>query len=108
MENAHMTLTVAPTGRHFLADGRPFFYLADTIWSAFAGPTEEEWRDYVAYRRRQGFTALQISVLPILHDASESALDLSPFPRDARGHFDFGAPSSAYFERSASLLAAAR
>ena len=103
-----MALTIAPTGRHFLKDGAPFFYLADTIWNAFAGPTPEEWQGYLAYRRRQGFTALQITVLPILHDASEFAPGLSPFARDAAGRFDFGAPSPAYFEHAASLLAAAR
>lgn len=103
-----MTLTIAPTGRSFLVDGKPFFYLADTIWSAFTGPTDEEWPGYLSYRRRQGFTALQITVLPILHDASESAGALDPFARDAAGHFDFAAPSAAYFERAASLVAAAR
>ena len=28
--------TVAPTHDYLLKDGRPFFYLADTAWMAFA------------------------------------------------------------------------
>ena len=103
-----MRLTISPTNRFFLADGRPFFYLGDTVWSAFTNPTLEEWRHYLAYRRRQGFNTLQISILPILHDASESDLEYTPFARGADGQWDFSAPSAAYFEHAAELLAAAR
>ena len=63
-------LVLAPNGRHFLRDGRPFFYLADTVWATFSNVTLEEWARYLAVRRTQGFTALQISILPITHDRS--------------------------------------
>lgn len=103
-----MTLTVAPTGRHFLRDGQPFFYLADTIWSAFTNPTVEEWREYLVYRRRQGFNVLQITVLPVLHDFSASDQNLVPFELDAAGRWDFFRPSPAYFARAEMLVEMAR
>lgn len=103
-----MTLTVAGTNDFFMAGDQPFFYLADTVWMTFTHATMEEWREYLAYRRRQRFNAVQISILPILHDMSESALDLAPFERDERGHWDFYHPSAAYFDRASTMLQQAR
>lgn len=103
-----MQLSVSETRSYFLRDGRPFFYLADTVWAAFSNAPMDEWRAYLAYRRRQGFTALQISVLPILHDMSASGLDAHPFAVDERGQWDFNAPSPAYFARAAEMVGVAR
>lgn len=103
-----MRLSVSPSGKTFQHNERPFFYLADTIWAAFTNMTMDDWRTYLAYRRRQGFTALQISVLPIPHDNSASNLDLQPFAVDEQGRWDFGAPSQAYFTRAAEMVAVAR
>ena len=36
-------LTIAENKKHLLKDGKPFFYLADTCWSAFTNITDEEW-----------------------------------------------------------------
>lgn len=103
-----MALSVSRTRDYFMDGDRPFFYLADTVWMTFTHATMEEWREYLAYRRRQRFNAVQISVLPVLHDMSESALDLAPFERDEQGRWDFYRPSAAYFERAASMLHEAR
>jgi hypothetical protein len=59
----------------FLVDGEPRFLLADTVWSAFSRPTFQEWRSYLRRRRRQGFNALNISVLSIAHDRSAAHED---------------------------------
>ena len=64
--------------RNFLLDGRPFFYLADTIWSAFTNITLEEWEYYLRRRREQGFTVLQINTLP-QWDRCMSDTGLYPF-----------------------------
>ena len=40
-------------------DGTPFFWLADTGWNAALLSTPEEWRVYLAERKRQRFTAIQ-------------------------------------------------
>lgn len=55
---------VAPDHRHFLRDEKPFFLMADTAWSAFTNPTLEEWEEYLALRKKQGFNTLLINVLP--------------------------------------------
>ncbi len=103
-----MSLTVADTKRFFMDGDRPFFYLADTVWMTFTHATREDWRTYLAYRRRQNFNAVQISILPILHDMSESALSIAPFESDGQGRWDFYRPSAAYFERAAAMLQEAR
>ena len=43
-------LTVAPDHRTLVRDGKPFFWLADTIWSAFTNVTDEEWIAYLDKR----------------------------------------------------------
>jgi len=47
--------------RRFLihSDGTPFFWLADTAWNGIIKSKEDEWRDYLALRREQGFSAVQ-------------------------------------------------
>jgi hypothetical protein len=57
-------LKVSKTQDYFEVDGKPFFYLADTMWSAFTNVKIEEWEEYLNYRRMQGFNAIQINILP--------------------------------------------
>jgi len=45
------------------ADGRPFFYLADTAWELFHKLTREEIDLYLTERSRQGFTVIQAVAL---------------------------------------------
>jgi hypothetical protein len=100
-------VTIAPTKDYFLRNGRYFFYLADTVWSAFTNPTFEEWEYYLNFRRSQGFNALQINILP-QGDRSKSATDNPmPFMRTSEGKEDFGRPNPAYFSRAARLTAMA-
>jgi hypothetical protein len=58
------SITVDSRGRGFLRDGEPWFYLADTCWSAATRPTAAEWEHYLDYRVNQGFTAVQVNILP--------------------------------------------
>ena len=46
-----MKLTVSADCRHLERDGKPFFWLADTIWSAFTNSTLEDWAYYLKRRR---------------------------------------------------------
>ncbi|MDF2920580.1 MAG: hypothetical protein K0S70_4798, partial [Microbacterium sp.] len=41
------TWSIAPSGRWLLHGGEPTFLLADTVWAAFGGPTENEWLDHL-------------------------------------------------------------
>ncbi len=93
-------LTVDPSGTHLLSGGSFFPLIIDTAWSSFADPTEDEWRTYLAARRRQGFTTVLVSVLPILHDRDERPGAREPFALDARGHHDFSRLDDAFFEQA--------
>ncbi len=95
---------VSPTKDYLLRDGKPFFYLADTVWAAFGSLTLEEWATYLAYRKLQGFTALQISILPITHDTSMSDENMDPFLNDADGNWDFSQLNEAYFDKAVTMI----
>jgi hypothetical protein len=92
--------TVAATQEYLLKDGRPFFYLADTAWMAFANLPLADWPRYLGYRKLQGFTALQISILPVTHDTSMSSHNVDPFLKDAHGNWDFTRYNEAYFAKA--------
>jgi hypothetical protein len=52
--------------RRFLVDatGQPFFYLADTAWSIVWKGTPDQWEQYLDRRVAQGFSVLQVNLLP--------------------------------------------
>ncbi len=83
-------------------DGRPFFYLADTCWSAFTNITDDEW-DYYLYKRKvQGFNTIQINILP-QWDASATDLNYNPFV-DGDAH----SLNDSYFDHAKELCIKAR
>ena len=88
----------------FVVGGRPWFYFADTVWSAFSRATLEEWTDYLDYRQAQGFNVLQISILPILHDASGPDQGAIPFASNSSGAWDFGTPDIRYFAKAQTMV----
>jgi hypothetical protein len=90
-------LTVDPSGTHFTARGSFVPLIMDTAWSSFADPSEDEWRMYLSARRRQGFTCVLVSVLPILHDRDERPTAREPFTLDAAGHHDFARLDDRFF-----------
>lgn len=73
-------LTISSDKKHFLKNGKPFFYLADTVWSTSTNTTLEEFEEYLQYRCFQGYNALQINILP-QWDRSMPDLDIHPFER---------------------------
>jgi len=100
-----MSITVKD--RIFLKDNQPFFFLADTCWSAFTNITLEDWEYYVRYRSNQGFNTIQINALP-QWDASEAAFQIDPFVRNEDGTFQFGNVNEAYFERAEEMVKMAK
>jgi hypothetical protein len=59
----HGRLRVSQSGTHLEhADGTPFFFLADTVWTGPALSTGEDWLIYLADRKRKGFTAIQFNM----------------------------------------------
>lgn len=84
---------------NFLLDGEPFFYLADTIWSAFTNVTLEEWEYYLKKRKEQGFNVLQINTMP-QWDRCMSDTGLYPFAMDERQKLDYTRWNDSYYENA--------
>lgn len=92
-------LQISQDKTHLLLDGRPFFWLADTCWSAFTNITETEWEEYLNFRQKQGFNVLQINTLP-QWDRCGSKLNYFPFPTEDGIRFDFERILPEYFSRA--------
>lgn len=89
-------LQISEDKTYLLRDDRPFFWLADTCWSAFTNITEDEWEEYLNFRQKQGFNVLQINTLP-QWDRCGSRLDCFPFPSKDGARFDFRQLLPEYF-----------
>lgn len=98
-------LSIHENGKIFLQDGKPFFYLADTVWSAFTNIGDEEWEYYLEHRKRQGFNVLQINVLP-QWDRSKGREHLSPYLPDGDG-YDFSRCNADYFAHAERMVSRA-
>ena len=88
------------SGRHLEKDGRPFFWLADTIWTAFTNTTDDEWIEYLDHRAAQGFNVLQVNALP-QWDRSGAPFDRYPYETADHGKtFDFTRPVPEFWEHA--------
>ncbi|OMD50303.1 beta-glucosidase [Paenibacillus borealis] len=96
-------LGIAENKRYFVSEGAPFFYLADTVWSAFTNISLEEWSYYLDYRKSQGFNVLQINLLR-QWDASGSDLIQEPFALCEDGTYDFYSLNEEYFARAEQMV----
>jgi hypothetical protein len=92
---AEHPLRVAPGGRYLVeANGKPFFYLADTAWELFHRLTQEEAELYLKNRAAKGFTIIQAVVLAELDGLrTPSAIGQKPLVGD-----DPRRPNEAYFQ----------
>jgi hypothetical protein len=97
-------IKVSETKDYFEKNREPFFYFADTVWSAFYNVPLEEWAEYLDYRKAQGFNVLQIIILPIKHDASASNISIEPFHVKEDGNYNFYEINEDYFERACEML----
>lgn len=98
-------MKLTTNNRMMMKDGVPFFYLADTCWSAFTSIKEDEWFYYLKKRKEQGFNTLQINILP-QWDRSIGEFDQLPF-KMKEGIFDFSELDDSYFERARRMCAVA-
>lgn len=92
-------LKVDQNKRNFTLDGKPFFYLADTVWSAFTNIQMENWDYYLEKRKSQGFTVLQINTLP-QWDRCMTDVGVYPFPTEDGQSFDFSSFCQDYYDRA--------
>ncbi|MDN2638026.1 DUF4038 domain-containing protein [Enterococcus avium] len=97
-----MRITVNEDQRTLSRDGEPFFYLADTLWSAFTSIKEDDWLYYLRKRKEQGFNTVQINILPQF-DRSVSTKEILPFEVDKNGRYNFEKINKEYFIRAEKL-----
>ena len=93
------TLTVNERGDGFLQDGEPWFWLADTCWSAFTSISLEDWDYYLTRRAEQGINVLQINTLP-QWDRCRPDLGIYPYASEDGTVFDWTRSNPAYWERA--------
>ncbi|MGI6108283.1 MAG: DUF4038 domain-containing protein [Eubacteriaceae bacterium] len=74
--------------RTLTQNGTPFFWLADTVWSAFTSMTDDEFDFYLRTRAQQGFNVLQINILP-QWDRCWVPAQYLPFRTESDSKFDF-------------------
>lgn len=98
-----MKVTVDKARGKLLRDGNDFFWLADTVWSAFTNISMTEWENYLRLRKRQGMNVLQINILP-QWDRCLVTNDCWPFPTADGQVFNYTALQDAYFQRAAKML----
>ena len=97
--------SVSKTKDYLLYEGKPFFYLADTVWFAFTSFSLNDWEEYLDFRKMQGFNVLQIIMLP-MREFSFTYLNHGPFRllSDDPLDFDFYMINEEYFEKAKSML----
>ena len=83
----------------FTLDGKPWFWLADTCWSAFTSIELADWDYYLARRAEQGINVLQINTLP-QWDRCRPDLGLYPYASEDGTVFDWSTPNEAYWQRA--------
>ena len=99
-------LTVNGRQDGFLCEGKPFFWFADTCWSAFTSITEADWDYYLTRRAEQGMNVLQINTLP-QWDRCCPDLGIWPYASEDGVHFDWSAPNQEYWDRARRMCQAA-
>ncbi|MCD7892790.1 MAG: DUF4038 domain-containing protein [Erysipelotrichaceae bacterium] len=83
----------------FELNGKPFFYLGDTVWSVFTNATLDEWAYYLKIRKSQGINVLQINTLP-QWDRCLNETGLYPFKCIDDQVFDFNQWNQEYYDRA--------
>lgn len=101
-----MALQVSPDHSHLTQNGKPFFWLADTCWSAFTNISDDDWQEYLDLRARQGFNVLQINALP-QWDRCGTLENRHPFPFREGELYDFSRILPEYFAHARSMCRAA-
>jgi hypothetical protein len=60
----HGPVRVAKVGTHLEhADGTPFFWFGDTVWTGPALSTADDWKDYLADRQKRKFSVVQFNAV---------------------------------------------
>ena len=101
----NVCINEAKTG--FELDGKPFFYLADTVWSAFTNASLDDWEFYLRRRQEQGFTHFQVNTTP-QWDRQLPDLGIYPYASEDGIKLDFSKPNPAFWEHARTMCDMAR
>ena len=101
-----MRLQISEDHTHLLRDGKHFFWLADTCWSAFTNISDAEWDEYLDTRAGQGFNVLQINALP-QWDRCGTLQGWQPFPLIDGMRYNFSVMRPDYFRHAQEMCQAA-
>jgi hypothetical protein len=98
-------LKISENRRHLVDQrGTPFLYQADTPWMLFTKPTEREAKEYLARRKEEGFTVLQVMLtgfLGMTNHAGDLPFAGTPPEQDfARPNENFFAPVDRVIEEA--------
>ena len=97
-------LRVAADHRHFEKDGKQYFLMADTCWSAFTNISDEEWEEYLTIRKEQGFNAVQIDILPQWDRGIAPGENMVPFLPEGKTELRLSDIPEAYFSHIEAFL----
>lgn len=90
--------------RYFEKDGKPFFYLADTMWSTFTNISMTDWKYYLKKRKELGYNVLQINTMPQWdRSVSEDTYNSYPFATEDN-YFDLKEKDEGYFKNAEAML----
>ncbi len=102
-----MMATFTTKDNQIFKDDQPWFYFADTCWSAFTNINLSDWCAYLDKRQQQGFNAVQIDILR-QWDASSSAQSFEPFAVSSRTadryNYNYDQLNLDYFKHAGELL----
>jgi hypothetical protein len=95
-------LKVNENKRSLNKDGEPYFFLADTVWSAFTNIEKKDWIYYLEKRKSQGFNTLQINLMPQWDRSVKEEIE-SPFKVE-NGYFNISEKNDRYFQHVEEML----
>ncbi len=99
-----VTIRVSANGRYFVDDeGKPFFWLGDTLWELFRSFSLPDARTVLERRRSQGFTVIQVMITGVGDGAKPNVAGETPWVGDDRA-----SPNEAYFRNVDSVVEVAR
>ncbi len=97
-------ISVSEDGRYFVDhDGRPFFWLGDTLWELFRCYTIEEAEAILENRRNKGFSFIQVMFTGVGDGTKPNLLGQTPWVNN-----DPATPNEAYFSHADSIVELAR
>jgi len=96
-------IRVSPNGRYFVnEDGKPFFWLGDTLWELFRLASPSDARAMLQRRKEQGFSAIQIMMTGVGDGTGPNLEGQTPWLDD-----DPARPNEAYFRNVDAAIEAA-